>query len=48
MLSRRLTEVIAGLRQAGLSVILSESDDTHSKDLVDLAFHIERGVVTAG
>lgn len=48
VLSRRLTEVIAGLRQAGLAVILSESDDTHSKDLVDLAFHIERGVVTAG
>lgn len=48
VLSRRLTEVIAGLRQEGMSVILSESDDTHSADLVDLVYRIERGVVTAG
>ena len=48
VLSRRLTEVIGGLRQEGLSVILSESDDTHSADLVDLVYRIERGVVTAG
>ena len=48
VLSRRLTEVIAGLRQEGLSIILSESDDTHSADLVDLVYRIERGVVTAG
>jgi branched-chain amino acid transport system ATP-binding protein len=48
VLSRRLTEVIAGLRQEGLSVILSESDDTHSADLVDQVYRIERGVVTAG
>lgn len=48
VLSRRLTEVIAGLRQEGMSVILSESDDTHSADLVDMVYRIERGVVTAG
>ncbi|MGY4828087.1 ABC transporter ATP-binding protein [Sphaerotilaceae bacterium SBD11-9] len=48
VLSRRLTEVIGGLRKEGLSVILSESDAKHSSDLVDLAFHIERGVVTQG
>ncbi|OAN46721.1 ABC transporter ATP-binding protein [Paramagnetospirillum marisnigri] len=48
VLSRRLTEVIAKLRTEGLSVILSESDDTHSADLVDRAYRIERGVVTAG
>lgn len=47
VLSRRLTEVIGGLRQEGLSIILSESDDTHSADLVDLAFNIERGIVRA-
>jgi branched-chain amino acid transport system ATP-binding protein len=47
VLSRRLTEVIANLRKDGLSVILSESDDTHSAELVDLVYHIERGVVTA-
>lgn len=48
VLSRRLTEVIVGLRQEGVSVILSESDGTHSADLVDLVYRIERGVVTAG
>ncbi|MGJ9420768.1 ABC transporter ATP-binding protein [Massilia sp. CMS3.1] len=47
VLSRRLVEVIAQLREQGLSVILSESDDRHSSDLVDLAFHIERGEVLA-
>lgn len=48
VLSRRLSEVIAGLRQEGLSVIFSESDAVHSADLVDLSFHIERGVVSVG
>lgn len=48
VLSRRLTEVIATLRSKGMSIILSESDDTHSADLVDRVFRIERGVVTAG
>ncbi|MBI5861417.1 MAG: ATP-binding cassette domain-containing protein [Rugosibacter sp.] len=47
VLSRRLVDVIGGLRQEGLSIILSESDDTHSAELVDLAYRIERGVVTA-
>lgn len=48
VLSRRLTEVIGSLRSQGLSVVLSESDDTHSADLVDSVYRIERGVVTAG
>jgi branched-chain amino acid transport system ATP-binding protein len=47
VLSRRLTEVIGRLRSEGLSVILSESDDTHSSDLVDRVYRIERGVVAA-
>lgn len=47
VLSRRLTEVIGKLRSEGLCVLLSESDATHSSDLVDQVFHIERGVVTA-
>lgn len=46
VLSRRLVEVIGSLRQAGLSVILSESDHTHSAHLVDMVYRIERGVVT--
>jgi branched-chain amino acid transport system ATP-binding protein len=48
VLSRRLAEVIGGLRSEGLAVVLSESDDTHSADLVDLVYRIERGRVTAG
>jgi branched-chain amino acid transport system ATP-binding protein len=48
VLSRRLAEVIGELRTEGLSVILSESNAKHSADLVDLVFHIERGVVTPG
>lgn len=47
VLSRRLTEVIANLRRDGLSVILSESDGTHSAKLVDRVYRIERGVVSA-
>lgn len=48
VLSRRLTEVIAELRNEGMSVVLSESDDVHSADLVDRSYRIERGVVEAG
>ena len=44
-LSRRLVEVLAALKAQGLSVLLSESDYTHSADLVDRLFVIERGVV---
>lgn len=47
VLSRRLTQVIGELRQEGLSVVLSESDDVHSADLVDRSYRIERGVVQA-
>ena len=48
VLSRRLTEVIAQLGQEGLCVLISESDDTHSADLVDAVYRIERGSVRAG
>jgi branched-chain amino acid transport system ATP-binding protein len=48
VLSRRLSEVIAKLGQEGLCVLISESDDTHSADLVDALFRIERGSVKAG
>jgi len=40
--------VIAKLGQEGLCVLISESDDTHSADLVDALFRIERGSVTVG
>jgi branched-chain amino acid transport system ATP-binding protein len=45
VLARRLTEVVALLRDEGLSVILSESDLTHSKKLLDVVFPIDRGQV---
>jgi branched-chain amino acid transport system ATP-binding protein len=44
-LSHRLIEVLVALKADGLSVLLSESDYTHSAQLVDRLFVIERGVV---
>ena len=45
-LAQRLIEVIAGLKGEGATVLISESDYTHSRELVDQVFVIERGVVT--
>jgi branched-chain amino acid transport system ATP-binding protein len=47
VLARRLAEVIAGLRQTGLSAILSESSLAHAHGLLDRVFVIDRGAVTA-
>ncbi|AOY89117.1 ABC transporter ATP-binding protein [Marinobacter salinus] len=44
-LSRRLVSVLSTLKDEGLTVLLSESDQSHSADLVDKAFQIERGSV---
>lgn len=44
-LSRRLAEVLHTLKTEGLSVLLSESDYTHSAGLVDQVYIIERGQV---
>lgn len=44
-LSRRLLTVLQTLKEEGLSVLLSESDYTHSADLVDKVYIIERGSV---
>jgi branched-chain amino acid transport system ATP-binding protein len=46
-LSRRLLTVLQTLKEEGLSVLLSESDYTHSADLVDSVYIIERGSVKA-
>jgi branched-chain amino acid transport system ATP-binding protein len=46
-LAQRLAEVISDLKGSGLSVLLSESDYTHSADLVDQLYVIERGRVAA-
>ncbi|MGI1672190.1 MAG: ATP-binding cassette domain-containing protein [Neptuniibacter sp.] len=46
-LSRRLASVLHTLKDEGMSVLLSESDYSHSADLVDQVYSIERGSVTA-
>ncbi len=48
LLARRLAEVIAGLKRAGLTVILSESSLTHARELLDDIFVIDRGTVRRG
>jgi branched-chain amino acid transport system ATP-binding protein len=45
VLARRLVEVVARLKGEGLSVILSESDLSHSRDLLDVVYRIDRGAV---
>lgn len=45
-LARRLMEVLVNLKSEGLSVLVSESDYTHSADLVDKVYSIERGHIT--
>jgi len=44
-LSQRLAEVLHTLKTEGLSVLLSESDYSHSVGLIDKVFVIERGQV---
>jgi len=48
VLAQRLSSVIGDLRGEGLTVLIAESDDTHSAELVDSTWRIERGEVTAG
>jgi branched-chain amino acid transport system ATP-binding protein len=47
VLARRLAEVIAGLKQEGLSILLTESDLSHSREMLDALFTIDRGEVSA-
>jgi branched-chain amino acid transport system ATP-binding protein len=47
VLARRLAEVIAGLKAEGLSIILTESDLSHSADMLDRVYSIDRGAVSA-
>ena len=42
-LSKRLAEVIAGLKGSAVSVLIAQSDLNHSRRLVDAEFVIERG-----
>lgn len=42
-LSQRLSEVVSSLRGTGLSVLISQSDLNHSRNLLDTEIVIERG-----
>ena len=42
-LSRRLADVIAGLKGSQVAVLISQSDLNHSRSLLDAEFVIERG-----
>jgi branched-chain amino acid transport system ATP-binding protein len=44
-LAQRLAEVIGGLKQAGLTVLVSESDLQHSERMVDRVITIDRGSI---
>jgi branched-chain amino acid transport system ATP-binding protein len=46
VLAKRLAEVIAGLRQRGLSIVLTESGLSHSRELIDVIYSIDRGQVS--
>jgi branched-chain amino acid transport system ATP-binding protein len=46
VLAKRLAEVIAGLKQHGLSIVLTESGLSHSRELLDVIYSIDRGQVS--
>jgi branched-chain amino acid transport system ATP-binding protein len=48
VLAHRLAELVASLRSEGMAVLLSESDLSHSRELLDVVFHIDRGAVSRG
>lgn len=45
-LSQRLVEVISSLKTQNISVLIAESDHTHTRSVVDSAYTIERGSVS--
>jgi branched-chain amino acid transport system ATP-binding protein len=47
-LAQRLAEVVARLKNEGLSVMLTESDLQHSERLVDRVIAIDRGAIASG
>ena len=46
VLARRLADVIGALKQQGMSIILTESDLSHSKEMLDVVYSIDRGQVS--
>jgi branched-chain amino acid transport system ATP-binding protein len=47
VLARRLAEILARLKAEGVAIVLADSSGKHIVDLLDRAFAIERGAVTA-
>ncbi len=47
VLAGRLAEVIAGTKEEGVSIMLTESDLSHSRELLDTVYTIDRGEVAA-
>jgi len=45
-LAQRLAEVVSGLKQEGMSVLISESDLQHSERMVDRVVTIDRGAIS--
>jgi branched-chain amino acid transport system ATP-binding protein len=48
VLARRLAEVIGALKHEGLSILLTESDLSHSREMLDTLYAIDRGEVSPG
>jgi branched-chain amino acid transport system ATP-binding protein len=48
VLARRLAEVIGALKHEGLSILLTESDLSHSREMLDTLYTIDRGEVSTG
>jgi branched-chain amino acid transport system ATP-binding protein len=46
VLAARLADVIAGLRQEGIAIVLTESGLTHSRELLDRVYTVDRGEVS--
>src|SRR5437016_4238337 len=44
-LAQRLAEVVSGLKQEGMSILVSESDLQHSERMVDRVVTIDRGAI---
>lgn len=47
VLARRLAEVIVQLKREGIAAVLCESDLTHSREMLDVVFPIDRGTIGA-
>jgi branched-chain amino acid transport system ATP-binding protein len=46
VLAMRLAEVIGGLREEGVAIVLTESGLTHSRELLDRIYTVDRGEVS--